>query len=385
MEELKQKLHALLEEAVARGQIAGANLLVLKEGRELLYTQAGWADAAAGKPYSRNTIVRLFSMTKPVTAAAAMLLLERGQLDLGMSVGDILPGFRDMQVWENGEKVPARRNILIKDLLNMTSGLSYPGLDESGQEAARVFEEVDARLYGDNPMTTMELTEKLGRCGLAFHPGDRWMYGTSADILGAVIEKVSGRPFGEFLQAELLGPLGMTDTAFWVPPEKQPRLAEVYEAAPGGAVRYETNNLGICYTMHRPPAFESGGAGLASTIDDYAKFASMLIRGGDGILRPATVDFLVNGCLTPWQRDTCQQAWESMMGFTYGNLMRHMLEPGAALYHGWAGEYGWDGWLGTYFCNIPCEGVTILMTTQRRDAGTFTLTRKLRNVISANL
>lgn len=385
MDELKQKLHTLLQNAVSAGQIAGANLLILKNGRELLYTEAGFADVEQHRPYTRDTIARLYSMTKPVTAAAAMILLERGVLDLGMSVGDILPAFRDMQVWEDGRKVPARRALLVKDLLNMTSGLSYPAMDESGQEAARVFEEVCDNLYGDTPLSTLEIAEKLGRCGLAFHPGDRWMYGTSADILGAVIEKLSGMPFGEFLPKELFAPLGMTDTAFWVPAEKQPRLAEVYEQTPDGVRRFETNNLGICYTMHRPPAFESGGAGLASTIDDYAKFASMLINGGQEILQPNTVDFLASGCLTPWQRESCTRSWESMYGFTYGNLMRHLETPGAAMYHGWAGEYGWDGWLGTYFCNSPKNGITVLMTTQRRDAGTMELTRKLRNTISAYL
>ena len=385
MEELAERLHTLLETAVAEDQIAGANLLLLRHGEELLYTQAGLADVKTGRPYSRDTISRLYSMTKPVTAAAAMILVERGQLDLGKSLGDILPAFRDMQVWEDGKKVPARRNILVKDLLNITSGLSYPGMDEAGQEAARVFGEIDRRLYGDAPLTTMEIAEQLGHCGLAFHPGEKWMYGTSADILGAVIEKVSGRKLGDFLREELFEPLGMTDTAFWVPPEKRHRLAETYESVAGGMARYETNNLGICYTMHRPPAFESGGAGLVSTIDDYAKFAAMLITGGRGILRPNTAALLTRGCLTPWQREHCQHSWESMMGFTYGNLMRQLETPGAAVYHGWEGEYGWDGWLGCYFCNSPQNGVTVLMTCQRRDAGTMEITRKLRNVIFAYL
>lgn len=385
MQELTDKLHALLSQAVARGEIAGANLLILKDGEPIVYTDAGFANVEAGRPFSRDTIVRLYSMTKPVTATAAMLLVERGALDLGAWVSDYLPCFHDMQVWENGEKVPAHRNITVKDLLNMTSGLSYPSTDEAGQESARVFEEVCDCLYGDAPLSTQEIAEKLSRCGLSFHPGEKWMYGTSADILGAVIEKASGMRLGEFLETEFFAPLGMHDTAFYVPAEKQPRLAKVYEQTEHGVRHYETNNLGICYTAHRAPAFESGGAGLCSTIDDYAKFASMLMRGGAGILRPQTVEALAGGALTSWQRRTCEQAWESMQGMTYGNLMRHMVKPGAAMYCGWKGEYGWDGWLGTYFCNSPKNGITVLMTTQRRDAGTMPLTRKLRNVIYSSL
>ncbi len=383
MEDLREKMQSLLESFVARGEIAGANLLVLKNGRELLYTQAGFADIAAGRSYERDTVVRLYSMTKPITAAAAMILLQRGELDLGMAVGDILPAFREMQVWEGEKKVPACRNLLVKDLLNMTSGLSYPGTDPAGQESARVYEEAISRLYGKTPMTTRELADRLGRCGLAFHPGEKWMYGTSADILGAVIEEISGIPYGQFLRRELFDPLGMADTGFYVPGEKRSRLAEVYEATPAGIARCVTDNLAICYTLHRPPAFESGGAGLVSTIDDYARFASMLMQGGQGILTPQTVKFLTDGCLTDWQRDTCCRSWESMRGQTYGNLMRHMVEPGAAMYHGWAGEYGWDGWLGTYFNNSPQNGITVLMTCQRKDAGTMELTRKMRNILSA--
>lgn len=382
---LKQQLHDLLVRAIDDHQIAGANLLVLRRGEELLYTQAGFADMEKKIPYERHTISRLYSMTKPVTAAAAMLLVQRGQLDLGKNVGEILPEFQNMQVWENGKKVPARRNILVKDLLNMTSGLAYPGEDPAGQEAAHVFEQVNEALYGDTPLSTREISRMLGGCALAFHPGDQWMYGTSADILGAVIEAVSGMSLGEFLQKEFFAPLGMKDTAFFVPEEKQHRLAQVYESKPGGMAVYETNNLGICYTMHRAPAFESGGAGLASTIDDYAAFANMLMLGGAGILTPQSVEYLAAGCLTDWQKESCCRSWESMMGHTYGNLMRHLEEPGAALHNGWQGEYGWDGWLGCYFCNSPANGITVLMTTQRRDAGTMELTRKIRNVISAYL
>ena len=387
--ELASRLHRIMEAAVDRGEIAGGSLLVLKNGEQLLYTQTGYSDKEAKRVFGRDTICRIYSMTKPVTAAAAMILVERGLLDLGQSVGDILPAFSNMQVWENGKKVPARRNILVKDLLSMTSGLSYPGIDESGQEVAAVFEEVDRRLYSDDPMSTMELMERLGSCGLAFQPGDKWMYGTSADVLGGVIEQVSGMSFGAFLQRELFEPLGMKDTGFWVPPEKQYRLAKIYESTAEGVKPWVTDNLGICYTQHRAPSFESGGAGLVSTIDDYAAFARMLIRGGmaEGkrILSEQTVRFMTAAKLLPWQQESLWRSWESMYGYGYGSLMRILLEPGMALLSGWKGEYGWDGWLGTYFCNSPQNGVTVLMFIQKRDAGTLPFTRMLRNALSAAL
>ena len=385
MNELTSALQAVLDRSVAAGEIAGANLLVLRHGEELLYVQSGFADLENRLPYRRDTIARLYSMSKPVTAAAAMILLQRGLLDLEQPLGELFPSFRGSVVWENGKKVPARREIVVGDLLNMTSGLPYPGTDEAGQEAAGVFEELDSRLYGENPMSTLELTERLGACGLAFHPGDRWMYGTSADVLGAVIEKVSGQKFGAFLEENLFAPLGMVDTGFYVPAEKQHRLAQVYQQGSPDMAIYETNNLGICYTMHRAPAFESGGAGLVSTADDYAKFAAMLIRGGDGILSPAAVAHMTKSRLLPWQQESLWRSWEGMAGYGYGSLMRILEEPGMAKILGWQGEYGWDGWLGCYFCNSPKNGISIVMTCQRRDAGTMPVTRKMRNVLSAML
>ena len=385
MNSLSEQLLELLKQAVSAAQVAGANILVLKDGREIAYAEAGAADVEQGKPFRRDTIARIYSMTKPITSAAAMILMERGLLDLGQSVGEILPRFRNMQVWESDRKVPARKSTLVKDLLNMTSGLAYPGEDAAGREVAAVFEEIDRKLYSNAPLNTMEIVQRLGSCALAFHPGEKWMYGTSADILGAVIEKVSGKRFGTFLKDELFTPLGMGDTAFYVPKEKHHRLAEVYEQKDDGMIRCVTNNLGIRYTQDVPPAFESGGAGLVSTIDDYAKFARMLLSEGGDILKPATVRYMTTGKLLPWQQESLWRSWDSMAGYGYGNLMRIMEEPGMALCSTWKGEYGWDGWLGTYFCNCPENGVTILMFCQRKDAGTMELTRKVRNVIAANL
>ena len=383
MSSVAEKLTDILERAVAEQQIAGGNLLVLHRGREICYAQAGFADREQARPFQRDTICRIYSMTKPVTAVAAMLLVERGLLDLGQSIGDILPEFQGMQVWEAGKKVPARRNILVRDLLSMTSGLSYPGTDDSGGEVAAVFEEGDRLLYSDTPLTTREMARRIAHCGLAFHPGEKWMYGTSADVLGAVIEAVAGVPLGNFLRREIFDPLGMADTGFFVPEQKQHRLASVYECRDGGLSRKVTNNLNIAYTMHREPAFQSGGAGLVSTVEDYAKLAQSLLGHGTQILKPQTVAAMTGAKLLPWQQESLWRSWESMYGYTYGNLCRILTEPGMAVLHGWEGEYGWDGWLGTFFCNSPKNDVTFLLFTQRTDAGTLSVTRKLRNVLTA--
>ncbi len=389
MSNLTKKLNELLEIAIQNGDIAGANLLVIKDGKEVAYTEAGYASIEKNRLFKRDTICRIYSMSKPITSAAAMILVERGELELGQPVSDILEEFKNQQVWEGDTKVPARRSLLVRDLLNMTSGLPYGDMSPGGMEAVHVFEEMDERLYSDNQMSTMEFASKVAKCGLEFHPGEKWMYGTSADILGAVIEKITGMHYGEFLEKEIFEPLGMKDTGFYIAEDKLDRLADVYEKTADGIKLFETNHLGVKYIKTEPPAFESGGAGLMSTLDDYAKFATMLMQGGiyDGrrILKPATVEFMTTGKLTPWQQDSLWKSWESLYGYGYANLMRVMEEPGMAMFMTWKGEYGWDGWLGTYFCNSPSNKVTILMNCQRKDAGTMDVTKRIRNVITANI
>lgn len=382
---MKEKLQNLLCQAVMNNEIAGANLLVIQNGKELCYAQAGYANLEEEILFQRDTICRIYSMTKPVTAVAAMILVERGLLDLGQWVSDILPEFANLQVWEDGKKVPAKRNLLVKDLLSMTSGLSYPGEDASGREVAAVFDEGYLLIDSENPLTTLDMANRIAKCGLAFHPGEKWMYGTSSDVLGAVVEAVAGMPLGDFMKREIFQPLDMNDTGFYVPSDRQHRLALAYLRSPDGMIESATYNLNIPYPMLREPAFQSGGAGLVSTIDDYAKLAQSLLGHGPQILKPATVSAMTTARLLPWQEESLWRAWDSMPGYTYGNLCRILVEPGMAVVHGWKGEYGWDGWLGTYFVNSPENDLTFLLFTQRLDAGTMPITRKIRNVLRAEL
>ena len=426
---LQEKLCSTMEKAVENCEVAGVNLLVEQDGQELCYCQAGMADREGNRPMSRDTIFRLYSQSKPVTAAAAMILMERGELDLSQPVSDFLPAFEEQfyvadetsigdaaaggkagkeapavdQAAMNGDngaegtaseyRKPVLQPMRVFDLLRMTSGLAYPDeVTVSGRQTAAVFEEMDRRLFTKDAMTTREVADALAGCTLAFEPGSSWRYGTSADVLGAVVEVISGMRFGEFLEKELFGPLGMKDTAFWVPEEKQGRLAVTYETVKGpeGAslIRYEGNHLAICNGMEKPPAFESGGAGLASTLDDYMRFAKMLRQGGilDGvrILQPATVRYMIGAELLEHQQKAFEK-WIGLDGFSYGNLMRVCKNTGQTVFPAGKGEYGWDGWLGVYFVNFPEEKLTILMGTQKKDSGTFALTRKLRNLVLTEL
>lgn len=376
-----------LRTSIDNHELAGANLLVMHKGEELLYLGDGLADIEANLPIQRDSLFRLYSMSKPITAAAVMALYEGGMIDLSEPVSKFLPGFRNQQVAVDGKLVPAEREVTLHHLLSMTSGLVYGGEDPAGQATEAVFAEVDARLLGEEPMETVELANRLGACPLAFQPGTDWRYGTSADVLGAVVEVVSGKRFGEFLRDAFFDPLEMRDTGFWLTEAHQNgRMAKTYiDNGPQDPMTlYAGNHLGIIHSMDRSPAFESGGAGLVSSLDDYARFGQMLINGGgwEGrqLLRPATVAYFGNSTLNQQQQPGFLTRF-SMPGYSYGNLMRVLTDPGKAAVIGSPGEYGWDGWLGCYFCNCPQDKLTFLLMMQRKDSGTMAITRKLRNIV----
>ncbi len=381
---------AYLQQAMDRsaewGETAGSLLLVLKDGKEECFLKSGYADIENKKPLERDSIFRLYSMSKPITAAAAMILVERGMIDLMDQVKYIFPSFENIKAVKDGTLCPVTRDVNLFDTFNMTSGLSYPGADIAGSEVGKVFDAVINGLSkvpgGD--VTTLDFADRMGRCPLLFDPGSHWAYGSGADIMGAVIEKVSGMSFGEFLKKEIFDPLGMNDTAFYVPEEKAHRLANVYESqAGGGMIIYDGENLGIENPPVHKPAFESGGAGLMSTIDDYAKFARMLLSGGEyngkRILSEDSVRFLTSGQLTPEQQKDFN--WEGLQGFSYSHFLRIMNEPEKAVSISRKGEYGWDGWLGCYVANIPSDNMSIIIMTQKKDSGTFGLTRRIRNIV----
>ncbi|MCM1146204.1 MAG: beta-lactamase family protein [Clostridium sp.] len=383
------QIQTILQEMVAEHFVSGVTCMVIQNGEKQCYYEAGYRDMENKLPMTKDTIFRLYSMSKPVTATAVMMLLEEGKLDLLDPVCQYLPGFMNQHIFENGKMIPAARPVTIQDLLNMTSGLVYPGENNIAEVRTGVLmEEIIKTLTSDHPLATVEIMNRLGEIPLAFHPGERWQYGMSADVLGAVVEVVSGMRFGEFLAQRIFEPLGMKDTAFYVPQEKQNRLAKVYEENNGKLQEYHTPHLGIQNRMEIAPAFESGGAGLVSTIEDYASFTQMLLNkgsyAGQELISPKTVEFMTGAHLTPSQQPYVWQ-WENLPGYTYANLLRIMVDPGAAVSFSSQGEYGWDGWLGPYMTNDPAHHLTLLMMQQKTNSGTTVYTRKIRNILYSAL
>ena len=386
------KVQLVLDDFVEKKEAAGLNLLVCKDGQEIGYWHSGLADVEANRAYNRDTIVRLYSMSKPVTAVAAMILIEEGKLDFADELFRYLPEFKNLKVCTDkgrkGNPHPASRPILISDLLNMTSGYTYGAWSEDSPLGEHLTSDLIAELNNDeaengpNKITTREVARHLADIPVSFEPGTDYNYGLSADILGAVIEEVAGTKFSHFMKERIFKPLGMNDTDFYVPDAKQSRLAKVYRA---GGQLFTSCNLGIQDKMNHQPAFESGGAGLCSTVDDYMKFALMLTNGGQleghRILSENTVRYLSKARLMPALQQRFDMKMPHLAGYTYCNLLRVAANPGSCNVITNKGEFGWDGWLGPYVSVDLESKITIVMTMQRCDSGTTGAARKARNII----
>lgn len=382
---------------VSKNEVAGLNLLIYQNDKEIGYWQAGYKNIEKKQTFDRDTICRLYSMSKPITSVAALMLVEQGKLDLGSPVGNYLPAFWNIKVCtepgKNGKPVKAQRTILIQDLLNMTSGYTYGAYWEGATLGEHMTSEyiqvLNQDCIKDCKISTQEVANHFSEIPLSFEPGTDYNYGFSADILGAVIEVVSGQKLSEFLKKNIFEPLEMNDTAFYVPQEKLCRLSNVYKCVNNKLELFTSPNLGIQPFMDHAPSFESGGAGLCSTIDDYMKFASMLcnkgVYNGVRILQEQTVDFISKGKLSPLLQQKFNQKMEHLLGYSYSNLMRIAQEPGYCKAITEKGEFGWDGWLGPYMSVDLKNNLTIVMLMQKTDAGTWELTRRVKNIIYTSL
>lgn len=390
MKVLDYKRLALIQEhldaSVADKSIAGASCLVYKDGREVAYYESGMRDIEAKLPITRDTIFRMFSMSKPITSIAVMQLIESGRICLSDPVSKYIPSFKNQKCFDDkGNIVPVKEEMLIKNLLDMTAGLCYPGESCEAEKITGDFiDEVGKKLHTPEEMTTVEIATELAKLPLAFEPGEKWNYSLCADVLGAIVEIVSGMKFSDYLKKNIFEPLEMNDTDFYVPKEKQSRLCRAYNSDGVEFKEYIGENLLIQSRMEERPKFESGGAGLSSTIDDYSKICMMFLNNGEykgkRILHPETIRFMSAGSLDEKQR-SCIGNWNFLRGYTYGNLLRVLKYPGEAMSLGSYGEYGWDGWLGVYVSVIPEHNMFILYMQQRPDCGTTDVSLKLRNII----
>ena len=374
-----------LSRFVSSGQIAGCAVRILRNDELLFEGSFGCADIEKKIPMSsENTIFPIASMSKVVTVAGIMQLYEQGLFRMWDPVSEYLPGFKNPKVAKENpdgsyEIADAKGEVTMRQLFTMTSGVPY-GWSDTAAGRIRIEKEQEWQESGKPMPGTVEYANLVGQLPLAFEPGERWMYGFSIDVLGAVIEVLSGKSLGEYLKENIFEPLGMKDTGFFVPQEKMDRVATLYHINEG--LKAEER-----WYDSKKPDFESGGGGLFSTVPDYSRFAQMLLHGGtlDGvrILGRKTVDLISTDHLTPEQRKG--DSWDTQRGYGYGLGVRVMTNPELAGINGSVGEWGWDGAFGNWFCVDPKENLTCVYLTTNRPGDHYRFIPKLMASMYASL
>ena len=378
-----------LDRIVHSGAAAGISLQVTHRGETILATQVGYADIDHQKPITPDTIFRIFSMTKPITAVLFLMLYEKGLVHLNDPVSAYLPGFGRPLVWqhENGnwKTRPASQEITLRHLLTMTSGIPYHfDSHPASQAIATLVKSIYNQGTAEKKPSLASIANRLGEIPLCFDPGSSWLYGLSLDVIGAVIEIVLGKPFGQCMGEFLLEPLAMQDTGFFVPPDQADRLATLYAEDQGNLAPNPVNHLSPGEPT-QPPLIEYGGAGLFSTRSDYTRFARMLLDGGtlegQRIISSRSVNLMRTNHLTSEQIKAC--SWEMMRGYGYGLAVRSLLDPlpGGSLLS--PGEFGWDGAAGTWFSVNPADELTIVYLVQRLPADHIRFIPRLQATIYA--
>jgi len=370
---------------VERGELVGVASLVARHGRVVHFETAGLRDRERNLPLERDTIYRIYSMTKPITSVAVMILVERGQLLLSDPVSKHLPALAGLKVLRTPDSpvrdaVAAPREMTIRDLLTHTSGLAstLPGIG-TPKAIGEAYAAADLR-GSQTALSPEAFIERLATLPLVHPPGTKFLYGVSTDVLGQVVAVVSGMPLETFLQREIFEPLDMHDTGFHVPAEKRDRFAANYGPGPDG--RLVLVDAPETSRYLEPPAFPSGAGGLVSTIDDYLRFAEMLRRGGEWegrrILSRKSIELMTTNHLSAEERDVPMlTGWFPGQGFGLGFSVVEAVAPGQTLSS--VGQYGWGGAAGTYFWVDPAEDIVAMLMIELYPPGGIPIIPEFKN------
>ena len=374
-----ERLSDEMQEYVANDRLAGSVVLVARHGKVVYREAFGERDVEANAKMREDAIFRIASQTKAIVSTAALVLQEEGELLISDPVGKYLPEFLETTVAvprDDGgyDVVPAERPITIRDLLTHTSGFGY-GTGVAGDRWGEAG--IQNWYFADRDEPIAETVARMAELPAEAQPGEAWVYGYSIDILGALIERVSGQPLDEFVSERILQPLAMTDTHFYLPKAKRDRLAAVYSATPDGIARApDAGSAGQGAYVDGPRESFSGGAGLLSTATDYARFLQMLLNGGelDGqrVLSPRTVQLMTVDHLG-------DVTFNEGEGFGLGFFVVEDL--GARGVPGSVGEYGWGGAYHSTYWVDPAEELVVVYMTQLIPAGEIDDQEKLRALV----
>ncbi|MFC8614908.1 serine hydrolase domain-containing protein [Micromonospora purpureochromogenes] len=376
------------------GRLAGWQIVVTRRGEIAHSSTYGMRDVEAGAPVERDTLWRIYSMTKPITSVAAMMLWEEGHFELNDPISRWLPEFADVRVFDKGSAlkpytVPAIEPIRVWHLLTHTSGLTYGFAQTSVVDA--LYRAAGYDLGVPAGLDLAGASAGMARLPLMFQPGTGWNYGVSTDVLGRLVEVVSGQSLDAFFTERILTPLGMTDTRWWVDEPDAKRLAALYTPHPGTGQAVRVDRIGAA-ALNRPDCL-SGGGGLVSTAADYHRFTQLLLRGGelDGVrlLAPRTVRYMTRnhlpggGDLASFEPEGFAETVLDGIGFGLGFAV--VQDPVPARVPSSVGEYYWGGLASTAFWVDPVEEITALLFTQLMPSSTYPLRSQLRQLVYSAL
>jgi len=382
------------------GRFPGTQTLIYRRGAIAHSAVQGYADIERKTPMRDDTIFRIYSMTKPITSVAFMMLVEEGRVALDEPVHKYIPQWKDLRVFQAGVAPlfvtrPVTRPMQIVDLLRHTSGLTYGFQQRSNVDAAYREKKIGEI---EKAGTMQSMIDDLAQIPLEFSPGDAWNYSVATDVLGYLIEKISGKPFDRFLKERIFDPLGMADTGFFVPADKAHRLAACYNASPGGMASFNAPGGQGGLTLQddpatssflQPPSFISGGGGLCSTAADYLTFCRALLNrgelGGVRLIGPKTLALMTTNHLpggkdlTQLSRSLFSEATYAGVGFGLGFSVT--MDPALTLIPGSPGEYAWGGAATTSFWIDPAEELIAIFMTQVLPSSAYPVRRELRTLV----
>ena len=389
-EQRLQRIDTHFRRYVDDGRLPGWQVMVSRHGKVAHLSSYGMADKEAGRPIESDTIFRIYSMTKPVTSVAAMMLWEQGAFDLNDPISKWLPEFADARVYVGGPATkpvtaPVTEPIRVWHLLTHTSGLTY------GFHHVHVTDELyrKAGFEFGNPkgFDLAQCVQAWAALPLAFQPGSEWLYSVATDVLGRLVEVISGQPLDQFFAEHIFTPLGMTDTSFVVEADRQDRLAALYAVTPEIREPFRHDQMGE--TIKRAPQWFSGGGGLASTTRDYTRFTWMLLRGGelDGqrLLAPRTIRYMATNHL-PGNKDLQTfgrpvNAETRLDGVGFGLGFAVVIDKAANKVVCSEGEFNWGGLASTTFWIDPVEDLSVVFMTQLVPSSTYNIRPQLRQLV----
>lgn len=373
-----------------------ASVLIARNGHEVFYSDTGLRDIDAGQPFTRDTVARIYSMTKPITSVAVMMLAERGLFHLDAPISEFIPAFSDMVAFVPGaeriDQVEPCQTPTLHHLLTHTSGLSY-GFNPNILPRAMDDQGVQ---FGPDQGTLENMLDRLASLPLAFHPGTQWEYSVAIDVLGRLVELVSGKTLDRFMQDEIFAPLGMTETGFSVPEGAQDRFAALYTPLAGDAMALNSSDKGAdTLRLTDAPAGSpflnasmfSGGGGLVGTIDDYMRFVEMMRCGGalngNRLLSPKTLDFMMRnhlpgGIASMGPKSFAEQPMEGM-GFGLGGAV--VLDPGRMRMPGNVGDFSWGGMASTFFWIDRALDLSVVFFTQLSPSSSYPARPQLKALV----